>query len=186
MKATKVASLKGSMIQDGHRLNIDVKSDGKGGCAGKLTSQGGEASFVSNPDATYLKGNDEFWVQNAGGKAQAQQTISFLDGRWAKLPHSDEFTELCNLGQQLFDSAGDAKKDDFTVGKTSTINGHPVVTLTSVDGKEKYRMFIRTDEPHQLLKLVSDTVGDEGEIKFDFDKKVEIEAPPASESVTLG
>ncbi|MET3960118.1 hypothetical protein ABIE44_000052 [Marmoricola sp. OAE513] len=184
MKKTGAVHLSGNMIQDGERLDIDLKADGDGLCEGELsTKDGGTATFVSAKDASYLKADDKFWEKNAG--ANAEQTQKFLDGKWAKLPASEQFSTLCGLGSNLFASEEDLDDENFEVGKLTELDGHPVVELISADGKEKYRMFVRADEPHQILKFVSETPGDPGEIAFDFEEKIAIEVPGADESVSL-
>lgn len=191
MKKLHKFRVKGNLVDDGEHLNIDVRADGSGRCAGSLGSPaGGTATFVSTKDATFLKANEKFWKANAG--ADAEQTMKYLGDRWAKLPASEEFATLCNISELLAKEAdldeSDADDDaGVTVGDVSTVAGREVVEVSSKQSKESYTLLIATDEPHYIVQLVSTTPGDPGRIDFSgFDEQAPIKAPAAGEFVKMG
>lgn len=184
MGTVKTMRVTGHMTIDGGPVTFDFSTDAAGTCGGTMGLGRGQATIVATKTAGFLKGDDAFWKEQAGkSAAQVQQMLA---GRWAKTPPTGQITALCDIGHGLIDQVSGEDMVAAKAGKVSTLDGTPVVTVTSGSGKEKYEIVVELASPHHLRKLVSLTPGDEGEIAFsDFGRTKAIHVPAGSEFVDL-
>lgn len=177
----------GNIVDDGEKIEFDVRTNGPDECTGTLTQQGGTARFVVASGSTYIKGDEGFWRSSVGD--EAEQAMDFFGDRWVKAPSDDEFTQLCDLSQLLdLESAeGDDVPRDVKVGEVSEIDGHQVVQLTAKDDEDdqEFAVYVETGSPHRILKLESKDPKDPGQISFDFDAEVDVEEPAKGEYVEV-
>ncbi|RNL79494.1 hypothetical protein [Nocardioides marmorisolisilvae] len=180
--------LTGTFIDDGKHLDLDVRTDGAGNCAGKLTQDGATTQFVATKRATYLKGDREFWKQSVG--KDAATTISYLHGRWAKVEASKEFANLCNVGTLIAQAggkvSGDPADSDGTVSAVQTYHGQDVIEVSDSQGSETYSFLVEVAEPHRVLRLDSETKNDPGSLRFVYDNIPAVVVPAAQDSVAFG
>lgn len=142
--------------------------------SGTVTTAGVPLEMVKVGDAIYLKG-DTWWKMKAGS--------DLVKGKYGKISAPNEFYDVTvgmfgrknytSLLDDLLASSGEYAKDAVTV-----INGQPVVKLTAPSGT----IYIATTGQPYPIRVESASVTFDFS---DFDKAVEIKAPPTSDVLEL-
>lgn len=189
MKQADSFTLTGDFTQDGQPLSIDMAIGKNGDCAGSITIQGGTAEVIAGPDGTFMKGDEAFWTVAAGGNtAQAQQLMSFLGDKWAKMSAADagNFAELCDV-DNFIDELEDSDEDDAEgeKGDREEIDGQDALEITAEgdDGGTNH-IWVATEGEHYILKLEAEGGDEPGALTFtDYNEPVDAEAPAEGEYV---
>jgi hypothetical protein len=178
--AAKSFSLQGEISAGRQQFAIDIKSSGED-LLGSMTINGAKVELLRVAGQAYIRPDEKFWSQNAGGDAGA--TMSQLMGdRWAKLSSKDaefeEFFEITDPAKLLEPDGALTKGDTKTVDGVEAIG----VTETGTDGGTMY--VATTGEPYPLLLEGPDG---EGRLSFsDFGAAFDdIKAPAAADVVDM-
>ncbi|GAA2266890.1 lipoprotein [Streptomyces ruber] len=187
LDATKGASslrIKGEAPDEesGGTIRMDLALNTKGDCAGTISMNGeGKAEIIRTGDTVYVKLDEAFLRAQGQGEGQMEtdMVVEMLAGKWTKTsasgPDSEEMTGFCDLGAMLdeFDGGTDAQR-----GGVTEVDGTPAITLEQTDGKDEATAYVATEGKPYILRVVSKTPGDAGDITFtDYDKPVPTAAP---------
>lgn len=189
MNAVESVTLTGQFTTDGGEIALDMAISEAGDCAGTMTIKGGTAEIVSADGETFLKGDDAFWTGLAG--PAAEQILSVIGDRWAKMPASDaeDFAELCDLDSFLDEMEDDENIDDAEKGETEEIDGQEALEITGPDEDDKNatdHLWVATEGDHYILKFTSTGGEEPGEFTFtDYNEPVDAEAPAKGDYVEL-
>jgi hypothetical protein len=185
MKALNSMHIAGSVSTSGGEAAFDIDASKGGDCSGTMTIKGGTAQILSVSGTSYLKGDEAFWTANAG--AQAEAVIAMLGDKWLKTSGSDaQLAELCDLdkfldGMDKDKGTGDAK------GEITEINGVDAIEITSEKDGATTHAWVAVDGKHYIVKLETEGGEQPGTLTFsDFDKELNVTAPPADEVTDLG
>ncbi|MBZ3908624.1 MULTISPECIES: hypothetical protein [Streptomyces] len=188
VKATAEADslrMKGEMQDEsaGGTVRMDMAMNKKGDCAGTLSMNGeGEAELIKVGDTLYMKYDEAFLRAQSkdSSKEEADMVVDMLAGKWtktsAKAADSKDIAGFCDLDTVLADF--EDVNSDATRGKTTETGGTPAIVLDEKDGKDRYTLYVATEGKPYLLRVVSKSAKEPGDLTFtDFDKPVPAEAP---------
>ncbi|MFF9039455.1 hypothetical protein ACF090_28760 [Streptomyces sp. NPDC014892] len=188
VKATSDAEslrMKGEIQDDaaGGTVQMDMAMNKKGDCAGTMSMGGeGQAELIKVGDTLYMKYDEAFLRAQSkdSSKEEADMVVDMLAGKWtktsAKSADSKDIASFCDLDTVLADF--DDVNSDATRGKTAEVDGTPAITLKEKDGKDSYTLYVATEGKPYLLRVVSKSAKEPGDLVFtDFDKPVPAEAP---------
>ena len=186
MKSLESVTLSGTLSQDGRETRVDLELNKEGECRGTLEQDGGTAELIGVQDASYLKGDETFWVNSTGSEESAQQVLQVLGDKWALIPPEQaDFASLCDLEEVL----GDIDDEDMAAekGEESEVDGESAVAVVGEDDDGgEITAWVAVDDPHYLLKLEKEGGEESGSFTFsDFDEPVDIEAPAEEDVVDL-
>ncbi|MDX3634463.1 hypothetical protein PV728_30185 [Streptomyces europaeiscabiei] len=188
VKATSEADslrMKGE-IQDesaGGTVQMDMAMNKKGDCAGTMSMGGdGEAELIKVGDTLYMKYDEAFLRAQSkdSSKEEADMVVDMLAGKWTKTSaaaeDSKDIASFCDLDTVLADF--EDVNSDATRGKTAEVEGTPAIVLSEKDGKDSYTLYVATKGEPYLLRVVSKSAKEPGDLVFtDYDKPVPAEAP---------
>ncbi|WEH17485.1 hypothetical protein [Streptomyces sp. VNUA24] len=188
VKATSGADslrMKGE-IQDesaGGTVRMDMAMNRKGDCAGTMSMGGeGQAELIKVGDTLYMKYDEAFLRAQSkdSSKEEADMVVDMLAGKWTKTSatsaDSKDMASFCDLDTVLADF--EDVNSDATRGKTAEVDGTPAIVLKEKDGKDSYTLYVATKGEPYLLRVVSKSAKEPGDLVFtDFDKPVPAEAP---------
>jgi hypothetical protein len=183
MHSASSLTMSGTATNDDSEISLELSSDTDGNCTGTVSMGQGSSDFIRADGATFIRGDEEFWRATAG--AQADDVLSVVGSKWAKLPGGDnQFAEFCDLDNFLEQlESGDDKGAEK--GETTEIDGEEALEITFKEDGGTTHVWVATEGKHYILKFNND--GEEpGEFTFsDFDEPVDAEAPDESEYVDL-
>ncbi|HSX98871.1 MAG TPA: hypothetical protein VLG91_15995 [Streptomyces sp.] len=167
----------------GETVQMDIAMNKKGDCAGTLSMNGeGEAELVKVGDTIYMKYDEAFVRAQSKGssKEEADMVVDMLAGKWTKTSatakDSKDIASFCDLDTMLADFKD--VNSDATRGKTAEVDGTPAITLDEKDGKDRYTLYVATEGKPYLLRVVSKSAKEPGDLVFtDYDKPVPAKAP---------
>jgi hypothetical protein len=156
----KSVHIAGSIRSGGRPLTVDVHiAAGKGG-EGRLSVNGLTFDIRRIGDTAYFKASAAVW-RHFGGAVAAL----LLKGRWLKASATTgqfaSFTQLTDLGK-LFNAAAASTKGKLAIGKTTTLDGQPVVEVD--DPAKGASLYIAATGPPYPLALAKKG---SGRITFD-------------------
>ncbi|MFE7837875.1 hypothetical protein ACFU53_18065 [Streptomyces sp. NPDC057474] len=168
---------------DGGTVQMDMAMNKKGDCAGTLSMNGeGEAELIKVGDTIYMKYDEAFLRAQSkdSSKEEADMVVDMLAGKWTKTSataeDSKDMASFCDLDTVLADF--EDVNSDATRGKTSEVDGTPAILLDEKDGKDRYTLYVATEGKPYLLRVVSKSANEPGDLVFtDYDKPVPAEAP---------
>ncbi|HET9498643.1 MAG TPA: hypothetical protein VFO98_00125 [Marmoricola sp.] len=177
MGSLKSMTIDGSFNNDGKKTSLKLSADTDGNCVGTLGQDGAEADIISVGGASYIKADEAFWKAQAG--PSAEQIISLLDGKWAKLPSSaGTFSEFCDLDSFL----DEINQDDdagtvVTKGDLEEIGGKQALEIKSKADDGTTHGWVAAEGKHYFLRMEMGGK-DKGSFDFsDFNKAVDAKAP---------
>lgn len=188
VKATSGADslrMKGE-IQDesaGGTVRMDMAMNRKGECAGTMSMGGeGQAELIKVGDTLYMKYDEAFLRAQSkdSSEEEADMVVDMLAGKWTKTSatsaDSQDMASFCDLDTVLADF--EDVNSDATRGKTAEVDGTPAIVLNEKDGKDSYTLYVATKGEPYLLRVVSKSAKEPGDLVFtDFDKPVPAKAP---------
>jgi hypothetical protein len=143
----------GTTQQDGTATNfkVSVSSAGKG--QGTIQISGQPVKLVKIGDTVYFSSNKAFWNKAAGSGAG-----SLFGTRWVAVPSTDsDFAGINGLldASQVASQFSDTSGTTFTKGKTSTINGQPVIAITGKDtsGSSGGTVYVATTGKPYIIRV---------------------------------
>lgn len=173
-------------VQDksaGGKVQLDMAMNKKGDCAGTLSMDGeGEAELIKVGDTIYMKYDEAFVRAQSkdSSKEEADMVVDMLAGKWTKTSataeDSKDMASFCDLDTVLADF--EDVNSDATRGKTTELDGTPAIVLNEKDGKDRYTLYVATKGEPYLLRVVSKSSDEPGDLTFtDYNKPVPAEAP---------
>jgi hypothetical protein len=188
--ATRNASslrMAGKVSADGQPLTVDFHVDTQKNCKGRMAMEQGSADVIHAGQATYIKGDKDFWANAAKNSTPRQKQAQALSGRWVKVPVGDASTTgLCDKQGFLADMDSDrAERKGMTKGDVTTVNGQKAITLRKKKGSgETITMYVATEGKPYLLKLAQSGGKSPGTVVFsDYEKPVKATPPPAGQVI---
>lgn len=180
--------MEGDLDAEGQKISFDLAMDRDGNCSGTLGIDKTEAELVVVADeATYIKGNKDFWSGAAGPQADA--IVKLVGDKWAKLPSGTPgFDRFCDL--EAFTAGGEKDNpEDLKKDGREDVDGTEAIVLSTkkdpqCEGTSKE--WIAAEGEHYLLKTSCDAGDSTGEFTFsDFNDGVKAEAPAKKDVVDL-
>lgn len=188
VKATTGADslrMKGEITDEtaGGTVQLDMAMNKKGDCAGTMSMGGeGQAELIKVGDTIYMKYDEAFLRAQSkdSSKEEADMVVEMLADKWTKTSataeDSEDIASFCDLDETL--SEFEDTNSDAERGKTTTFDGTPAITLNERDGKDRYTLYVATEGKPYLLRVVSKSAKEPGELAFtDYNKPVPAEAP---------
>ncbi|GAA3810573.1 hypothetical protein ACFS5L_41850 [Streptomyces phyllanthi] len=187
VEATKGATslrLKGEVPDEesGGTIRIDMALSKKGDCAGTMSMNGGRTELIKTGDTVYLKFDEAFLRAQSEGSSEeeTEAVVDMLAGKWTKTAatgtDAKDLASFCDLDTVL--SEFEDVNSDAERGATTTVDGTPAIALHEQDGKDRDTAYVATEGKPYLLRVVSKSAKDPGDITFtDYDKPVPAEAP---------
>ena len=181
LKSAPSFTMKGTIIQSGSTLGVNLAYKAGEGCQGTVT-QAGKGSFylVVIGSTAWLKPDDAFWRSYAG--SNASQVIALLGGRYLKGTTSNsntaQFAQLCN-SKSLVNSM--TLPTNVSKGKVTMLNGQQVLPLT--DTSKGSTMYVTDTSKPEIVQIIGTKPGSAGKVTFVVGAPVTLTAPPASETV---
>ena len=126
LAAAKSFHAAGSDIEDGQKVAVDLRIAGKDG-VGELAIGKAKVEMLTVGGGMYIKPNEAFWAQNAGGAQKAKVVMAVVGDRWVKVAPSDK--DIAGLFD-LF-KVDDILKPDgkVTKGAAKEVGGVPAITV---------------------------------------------------------
>ncbi|MFE7762579.1 hypothetical protein [Streptomyces sp. NPDC057438] len=188
VKATSGAEslrMKGEIEDEsaGGTVQMDMAMNKKGDCAGTMSMGGeGQAELIKVGDTLYMKYDEAFLRAQSkdSSKEEADMVVDMLAGKWTKTSaageDSKDMANFCDLDTVLADF--EDVDSNATRGKTAEVDGTPAIVLNEKDGKDSYTLYVATKGEPYLLRVVSKSAKEPGDLVFtDFDKPVPAKAP---------
>lgn len=176
-----------SMTEDGSSLRVKGAATTEGACVAAMDMDGGRAQIiVPGGEDMYLKGDHDFWEQNAG-----PATARVFAGQWLKIPQSqfqdDDLSGMCDL-DAIMDSVAEGDGADGTTvtkGAPTTLDGKQVIPLTQTDEDGGVAVIdVSTGATPYVVKVVEQAGDEPGFATFtDFGKHPRITVPPHARTV---
>ncbi|MFH9084723.1 hypothetical protein [Streptomyces sp. NPDC017673] len=177
----------GKVSAEGQPLTVDFHVDTQKNCKGRMSMDRGSADVIHAGQATYIKGDEEFWGNAAKGSAGRQKEVRALSGRWVKVPVGDaRTTGLCDKQGFLADMDSDkSERKGMTKGDVTTVNGRKAIALKKKKGGgESITMYVATEGKPYILKLDQSGGENPGTVVFsDYEKPVKAAPPPAGQVI---
>ncbi|MEU9854851.1 hypothetical protein [Streptomyces sp. NPDC047974] len=185
----------GQAVSEGQEFDLDLSVDDQGSCQGRIGVDEADAELRRLDGVTYMKGDAAFWRASMTAEGvpenQIDPVIELIDGRWLKIGPGQagaaDLGEVCDL-DLLLDDLGEGQEDHagFTRGPDREMDGDPVATLVEKESGETTTVSV-AQEGKPYIRQVVVTGGDEpGSMTLsEFDRPVEVTAPPADETVDL-
>lgn len=185
--ATKSATslrMKGEVPDEesGNTIKMDIALNKKGDCAGTMTMDGGGTEMVKTGDTVYMKFDEAFLRAQSEGssKDETQAVVDMMADKWVKTAatgaDAKDIAGFCDLDTVLAEF-GD-ERSNAERGDTTKADGTPAITIEEKDGKDRYTAYVATEGKPYLLRILSKSAKDPGDVTFsDFNKPVPAKAP---------
>ncbi|MEW2512596.1 hypothetical protein [Streptomyces sp. NPDC046870] len=176
----------GKVAADGQPLTVDFHVDTQKNCTGRMAMERGSADVIHAGQATYIKGDKEFWANAAKGSAGGPKQAQALSGRWVKVPVGDaRTTGLCDKQGFLADMDSDkSERKGMTKGDVTTVDGREAIALKKKKGGETITMYVATKGKPYILKVQQSGGENPGTVVFsDYEKPVKAAPPPAGQVI---
>jgi hypothetical protein len=172
--------VKGSVVNEGARLTIDLRASDKGGRA-TITQTGQTIEVLRIGTTVYVKADADFWRAQTRNTAAAE----LLKGKYLKGSTSDaklasiaELTDMDKFVGTLLTPKGTVQK-----GPKKTVRGTEAIAL-DVSGQDGGTLYVATRGQPYPLQIVSTTASEPGTIDFlDYGVPVPLTPPPAEQVV---
>jgi hypothetical protein len=163
-------------------LKVSVSSSGKG--QGIITISGQPVKLIKIGNTVYFSSTKAFWNKAAGSGAG-----SLFGTRWVAVPSTDsDFAGINTLldESQVASQFSQTSNTTFTKGKTSTINGRPVIAVNGKDSTDSTggTVYVATTGKPYIIRV---TGGGSSLTFSNFNQPVNPSVPPNSINIsTLG
>lgn len=176
LEALKVS---GEMRSEGQAASIDFQLATDGNCTGTLDIGTGVIEVLGVGGDRWFKADEAFWSTTG-----IPDTTAVVD-KWV-IDSEGEFAEFCDVEDFVDGLIDDESEETYEVKGTEDVDGEEVVVIEQTDDEEGVSSgYIRTDEPHYMVKIEKE--GDEGgAVTFsEFDEEFDVTAPSDDEVVDL-
>ena len=163
----------GTVSDNGKSFTIKLSVSTSGNGQGTIQISGQPVKIIKVGDTAYFSSTKKFWDQTAGAGAG-----SLFGTRWVTIPSSDSnfasFASLLDANQVAGQFSG-TSGTTLTKGKTSTINGQPVIAVTGKGSTGGGTVYVATTGKPYLIRVT--TTGTS--LTFsNYNKPVNPKAPP--------
>lgn len=174
--------------------SMDLALDQDGNCVGsmKMGSGGGSVEIVKQGDEVWMKPDAAFWKAQVPG-SQGEAVAELFKNRYIHGSTNDAMlkgmADTCDLTSFQREVEGDNGTEDtpLTKGDETTVDGTKVVPLTGTEDGKKAVLYVTSDAPHRLVKVIQRGDGTDMTLTFtDYDKPVPTATPSTDESVDVG
>ncbi|MFI9723484.1 hypothetical protein ACIHFE_28165 [Streptomyces sp. NPDC052396] len=177
---TSVTSMHMKIDRPGGSGNLDLTLDRQGNCVGTVFKGGGTMEIIKIGNKVWIKG-DEAFINRRGGHSERAK---LFQGRYIYGTTDDDQVRktgsACDLAALQAKMAGERDKEEVTKGAPTTVNGQPVIPITS--SKKTVIDVAATGKPYPLQV----TKADQSKMTLsDFDKPVQPKEPPADQTVDI-
>lgn len=180
----RAVRLRGYITTAGNRIRFDLRTDRAGDCAGTMTVGPGTAAVVATAEATFLRGNEAFWRDQAGPKAAAVQEL--LENRWARTAPTEDLAKLCTVHRGFLDALQRAVPADLGNDGLTRVAGTDAVKVAVRSPEGGYRLYVEAESPHRVRKVVRTAQGEAAEVTLaDFDDRRPVRVPGPGEYVAI-
>lgn len=189
--ATEVVQLraKGKMTFWSEQLRMDLALNPQGDCAGTIGQGGNTAELIRADDASYVKGDADFWK---AADVDSDMVNQFAD-QWVKisdqLEGAEDLAELCALDSLLEPvvlSDLILGGPGVTKGEVHKVDGKLAIPVTAKDGDVTVRIEVATEGEPYILKLTESGSDEPRDVAFsEFNKPVKVKAPDAEDVIDL-
>ncbi|GGW00425.1 hypothetical protein GCM10010230_28480 [Streptomyces narbonensis] len=173
---------------DGFSLALPVKSrtsyDGRGNCTTALSYGTSDTIDVIRVDGdTYVR-RGEARLRREEGHRSPEDLAALIDrlgGRWTKPPVDgpDAPAEPALCGRLTLDALENGWGDDAAKGEPTTVDGRKALKLVKAGTENETAVHIAAEGPPYILRIVTKGGDTPGTTTFDYDRPVEVKAPPA-------
>ena len=179
--AAKSVRIKGSVIDAGKKLTIDIAGDRDGKSTRAVVSDGtGQAELLTVGSTVYIKADTAYWTKHASAAA-----AKIAADKYVKIPSGTGVGDL-KVGSLL----DGAFKDLPLAGalqkvETATVNGAPAYVLADRIGGGDGKIYVSADGKARLLRIVG-AKASPGTLDFSqWDAVPPTSAPPADQLVKI-
>ena len=179
--AAKSVRIKGSVIDSGKKLTIDIAGDRNGKSTRAVVSDGtGQAELLTVGSTVYIKADTAYWTKHASAAA-----AKIAANKYVKIPAGTGVGDL-KVGSLLDGSFKDLPlAGALQKVETATVNGTPAYLLADRIGGGDGKIYVSADGKAHLLRIVS-TKASPGTLDFSqWDAVPPISAPPADQLVKI-
>ncbi|SEC54831.1 hypothetical protein [Streptomyces sp. TLI_105] len=186
----------GRVVSDGQPLDIDFAVNDSDECTGVMKIKGGTSELRRVDHVTYIKGDKAFWRASMASQgmpeAQITATLELIKDRWLKIAPgqagSQDLGGVCDLKSLLADLDKDKEqRRGLTRGPDGKVDKTPVATLVKKKARgETATVSVSEQGKPYILKMVRTGGKEPGTLVLsDYDKPVDVKAPPPDETVDL-
>ena len=178
--AAKSVRVKGSVMDAGKKLTIDIAGDRDGKNTRAVVSDGtGQAELLTVGPTVYIKADTAYWTKHASAAA-----AKIAAGKYVKIPAGTGVGDL-KVGTLLDGSFKDLPlAGALQKVETATVNGTPAYVLADRIGGGGM-IYVSADGKAHLLRIVS-TKASPGTLDFSqWDAVPPTSAPPADQLVKI-
>lgn len=179
----------GTLKTSDGRSRIDVRAAGDGGCTGVLNLERGRMDFIRTADATWVKGDRNFWLARFATVRETDRAIKRLGTSWATLAKDPvDFDAYCEVAPLLsgFTAYKDGGTGRLSKGSPELIGDGEAIPISLKGGGQQSTIWVSLTSPHRVVKIVSDAQPRPMNIAFEeYDGTVDVEAPAADDVVDL-
>jgi hypothetical protein len=177
MTAATAFTYSGSIKQSGSSATLNISLSSAGDGQGSITLSGQPVKLTKVGDTLYVSSTKAFWTSSVNADFATQ-----VGTGWGSTPTTDpNFGSFATLfdSQTIVNGFLSPTNNSFTKGKTSTVNGKPVIALGSKDKKDKTggTIYVATTGQPYIVKATS-SGSDGGSLNFgNYNKAVTPTAP---------
>ncbi|MFJ3498463.1 hypothetical protein ACIPPJ_33405 [Streptomyces sp. NPDC086091] len=186
MSEARSLSLRYSSVKKAVEEKIDVRINSSGDCTGDYDKEGSGFSLIKSGERILLKPNDKYWI-TVGGDTTGEVRAA-LDGRWLVMDGNDkqykDVAALCDIDRFMKLITDDSLK--AVTGDVVTIDGQRAIPVREEKGQEVTTGYVAAEGDPRIIRIENSDNKEKTTISFsDFNAPVNVEEPPASETVTL-
>lgn len=179
--------IKGTVLDGGDPVTIDMRLRGADGGTGQLSADGDTFQLLRIGQDVYLRGDASFYSTVAGERSGLSPQVSAaLQGKYLHVPGSDrgyakftDFTSVDGLFGDLVKLSGKLRKDGQV-----TVHGVRSLSIVTGDGHGAQLAVAMNGTPYPTLYRPAGTSG--GSVEFlDYGAPVELTPPPAAQVVDI-
>jgi hypothetical protein len=174
--AAESVHLKGSVVENGEKVSIDMVQTKKGDASGTVGLDGMKMTLMTIGKTAYISGDKAFWTKSAGAEAYAT-----FKGKWLKTKLSGaDFKDLA-LFTNRAEFAKQVLPTDLVGGERKDVNGTPAFSFTDNQGGNFYVALQGKPYPMRI-----DGTEDGSTVSLDFleyDAPVTFTPPPKSKVI---
>ncbi|MFH8368394.1 hypothetical protein [Streptomyces sp. NPDC018031] len=175
----------GAVRREGSAIGVDIRVDARGNCVGRMTGEGGRADIIRTGHTAYIRGNDKFWANAAGGR-EAAGSADRLAGRWVRTPAGQApISGVCDKrGFLTAADGGGAHPKGMSKGETVTVDGKEVLALQRRTDDERTTVYVAAHGRPYIVKITQGKGAAKGDLNFtDYNEPVKATPPPADRVV---
>jgi len=159
------------------KAKLDLTFKGKSDVAGTIQFDGQKVEIIRIGTDVYLKADASFWKSVAG-----DQVAPLLQGKYVRAPNSNPtYTQYVTMLDAAYPLT---PVGTLSKGTSTSVNGVNAIGIVDDDPKLGRTVYVATQGQPYPLRIESTTDG--GALDYvDYNKSVDVKAPPASQVLDL-